>query len=86
MTNLLVEGGGGLLGLLNDSGQIDEVHAFIGPKLIGGQGVSPIVGRGLERISDAADYQLVSVDYIEGDVHCVWRKIDLGQTPDLRRQ
>ncbi len=86
VTNLLVEGGGGLLGLLNDSGQTDEVHAFIGPKLIGGQGVSPVVGRGLERISDAADYQLVSVDYIEGDVHCVWRKIDLGQTPDLRRQ
>ena len=40
----------------------------------------------MERISDAADYQLVNVDYIDGDVHCVWRKIDLGQTPDFRRQ
>ena len=36
MTNILVEGGGQLLGSLLDLGQIDEVHAFIAPKLIGG--------------------------------------------------
>ena len=36
MTNVLVEGGGQLLGSLLDAGQIDEVHAFIAPKLIGG--------------------------------------------------
>jgi diaminohydroxyphosphoribosylaminopyrimidine deaminase/5-amino-6-(5-phosphoribosylamino)uracil reductase len=36
MTNVLVEGGGQLLGSLWHAGQIDEVHAFIAPKLIGG--------------------------------------------------
>ncbi len=38
MTNVLVEGGAALLGLLFQERQIDEVHAFIAPKLIGGAG------------------------------------------------
>ena len=36
MTNVLVEGGSQLLGSLFDAGEIDEVHVFIAPKLIGG--------------------------------------------------
>jgi diaminohydroxyphosphoribosylaminopyrimidine deaminase/5-amino-6-(5-phosphoribosylamino)uracil reductase len=74
MTNVLVEGGGGMLGLLNDLGQIDEVQAFIGPKLIGGQGVAPVVGDGGQAMTDASAFDLVSAKAIEGDVHCVWRK------------
>ncbi|MEX0712634.1 MAG: bifunctional diaminohydroxyphosphoribosylaminopyrimidine deaminase/5-amino-6-(5-phosphoribosylamino)uracil reductase RibD [Pirellulales bacterium] len=54
MTNVLVEGGAGLLGSLLDAGQIDEVHAFIAPKLIGGLGAaSPFGGEGLEDIEAA---------------------------------
>lgn len=74
VTNLLVEGGGGLLGLLNDLGQIDEVHAFIGSKLVGGQGVLPVSGEGLARIADSASFALSRVDPVDGDVYCVWRK------------
>jgi diaminohydroxyphosphoribosylaminopyrimidine deaminase/5-amino-6-(5-phosphoribosylamino)uracil reductase len=36
-TNILVEGGGTLLGSLFDAGEIDEVHAFIAPQIIGGR-------------------------------------------------
>jgi diaminohydroxyphosphoribosylaminopyrimidine deaminase/5-amino-6-(5-phosphoribosylamino)uracil reductase len=74
-TNVLVEGGGGFLGLLNDAGQIDEVHAFIGPKLIGGEGVWPVAGKGSSVMSDAGAFHLIRVEPIHGDVYCTWRKV-----------
>ena len=55
MTNVLVEGGSQLLGSLFDAGQIDEVHVFIAPKLIGGRKLlSPIGGQGIVAMSQAA--------------------------------
>ena len=54
MTNVLVEGGGQLLGSLFDTRQIDEVHCFIAPKLIGGAGASgPLAGTGLAMMAKA---------------------------------
>jgi len=51
-TNVLVEGGQGLLGSLRDLRQIDECHAFIAPKIIGGQSaLSPIGGQGISRVA-----------------------------------
>ncbi len=56
MTNLLVEGGSQLLGSLFDADQIDEVHAFIAPKLIGGhEAPSPIGGAGIDLMARAAE-------------------------------
>jgi len=61
LTNILVEGGGGLLGAMFDIGQIDEVHAFIAPKLIGGKATpTPLGGEGQEQIP-----QLASLDSFE---------------------
>ncbi len=52
-TNVLVEGGGQLLGSLFDLRQIDECEVFIAPKLIGGSSaVSPISGLGIATIPD----------------------------------
>jgi diaminohydroxyphosphoribosylaminopyrimidine deaminase/5-amino-6-(5-phosphoribosylamino)uracil reductase len=54
MTNVLVEGGGRLLGTLFDLRAIDEVHVFIAPKLIGGESaIAPLGGQGIEKIADA---------------------------------
>ncbi|MBA4106327.1 MAG: bifunctional diaminohydroxyphosphoribosylaminopyrimidine deaminase/5-amino-6-(5-phosphoribosylamino)uracil reductase RibD [Pirellula sp.] len=53
MTNILVEGGAKVLGALLDAGAIDEVHAFIAPKLIGGPGPGPIAGMGLALMANA---------------------------------
>ena len=54
MTNMLVEGGRQVLGSLLDAGQIDEVHAFIAPKLVGGAGaLTPMGGIGLDRMDQA---------------------------------
>jgi len=73
LTNLLVEGGGRLLGSLLDARAIDEVHVFIAPKLIGGAAAgSPIAGEGLERMSEALalekpDWRQVGTDiYLHG--------------------
>jgi diaminohydroxyphosphoribosylaminopyrimidine deaminase/5-amino-6-(5-phosphoribosylamino)uracil reductase len=54
MTNVLVEGGAGLLGSLFDEGLIDEVHVFIAPKLVGGaEAPSPLGGRGRDALAAA---------------------------------
>ncbi|MDX1964642.1 MAG: bifunctional diaminohydroxyphosphoribosylaminopyrimidine deaminase/5-amino-6-(5-phosphoribosylamino)uracil reductase RibD [Pirellulales bacterium] len=51
VTNLLVEGGSRVLGSLHDAGRIDEVWAFIAPKLVGGfLAPTPFAGHGLEQI------------------------------------
>jgi diaminohydroxyphosphoribosylaminopyrimidine deaminase/5-amino-6-(5-phosphoribosylamino)uracil reductase len=73
MTNVLVEGGGRLLGALFDLRAIDEFHVFIAPKLIGGAAaVSPLAAAGSEKMSDAlmlvdAQWQRMGDDmYVRG--------------------
>ena len=47
VVNLLVEGGGKILGSLFDSGLVDKIHAFVAPVIIGGaEAASPVEGRG----------------------------------------
>ena len=69
MTNVLVEGGGGVLGGFFDERLIDEVHAFIAPKLIGGRrALSPFSGRGIESMGDALRLKDLRVEMIGDDV------------------
>ncbi len=49
--SLLVEGGAGLLGSFFDKHLIDEVWAYIAPKLLGGEGLMPIGGETKEKMS-----------------------------------
>jgi diaminohydroxyphosphoribosylaminopyrimidine deaminase/5-amino-6-(5-phosphoribosylamino)uracil reductase len=69
MTNVLVEGGAQLLGSLFDAQQIDEVHAFIAPKLAGGANApSPLAGEGVTLMENALRldqprYEQVGDDY-----------------------
>lgn len=54
MTNVLVEGGGEVLGGLFDEQLVDEVHAFIAPMIAGGrEAKSPVAGEGVELMSAA---------------------------------
>lgn len=54
MTNILVEGGSQLLGLMWDERQINEVFSFIAPKIAGGRdAISPIGGQGIRNMEDA---------------------------------
>jgi diaminohydroxyphosphoribosylaminopyrimidine deaminase/5-amino-6-(5-phosphoribosylamino)uracil reductase len=70
MTNVLVEGGGVLLGALFDGRLIDEVHVFIAPRLLGGRAApSPLAGLGLAKIEQACRLSDVQVREVEGDVY-----------------
>ena len=76
VTNLLVEGGGTLLGLLFDLALIDEVHVFIAPKLVGGSGAAtPIGGIGLANMTEAIPLQRPIIELVGTDMYCHGRVI-----------
>lgn len=69
MTNLLVEGGAGLLGTLRDAGEIDEVMVFIAPVLVGGEKApSPMAGLGVETIGAGLRLSEWWIELVESDV------------------
>jgi diaminohydroxyphosphoribosylaminopyrimidine deaminase/5-amino-6-(5-phosphoribosylamino)uracil reductase len=70
MTNVLVEGGGQLLGSLLDTGSIDEVHVFLAPKLVGGaSAVGPVAGEGIAQMSQALMLDQPEVQQVDSDVY-----------------
>ena len=72
-TNVMVEGGGKILGALNDLSQIDEVHVFTGAKLLGGQtALSPVGGTGADLMKAAMELELQQVERIENDVYAIY--------------
>ncbi len=78
MTNLLVEGGSQVFGLLFDLRLIDEVHAFIAPKLIGGsQAVPVIAGRGLAEMEFPCRLIAPQVSTVDGDIY-VCARTEMG--------
>ena len=69
-TNVLVEGGGAVLGSFLDAGAVDEVHVFIAPRLAGGADApTPVGGRGVEQIAEALALAECRVEVVEGDVY-----------------
>ncbi len=74
MTNVLVEGGSHLFGTLFDMRAVDEVHAFIAPRIAGGEtAASPIRGQGIERMASALRLADIAIEELEGDVHIFGR-------------
>ncbi|MGL4594997.1 MAG: bifunctional diaminohydroxyphosphoribosylaminopyrimidine deaminase/5-amino-6-(5-phosphoribosylamino)uracil reductase RibD [Thermoguttaceae bacterium] len=70
ITNLLVEGGGHLLGTLFDMQLIDECHVFISPKLVGGKSaVVPIGGFGLSDMENAAKIESPAIEILHHDIY-----------------
>jgi diaminohydroxyphosphoribosylaminopyrimidine deaminase/5-amino-6-(5-phosphoribosylamino)uracil reductase len=74
-TNLLVEGGSTVLGSFLDAGEIDEVHVFLAPLLIGGAtATSAVAGRGAEKIAEGLRLARWEVRSVDGDVYLHGRK------------
>ncbi len=70
MTNILVEGGSQLFGMLLDARQIDEVHVFIAPKLFGGEKApSPIGGAGVSDVSAARQLERMQIQTLGEDIY-----------------
>lgn len=69
MTNVLVEGGAGVLGTFHDAHAIDEVWAFIAPVLVGGdRALSPIGGVGVGTVAEGLRLRDVHIERIGDDV------------------
>lgn len=69
ITNVLVEGGGTLIGSLFDEGLVDRVMFFISPKIIGGtQAISSVMGKGVSRIDKAIKLGIPKVRRFGEDV------------------
>jgi diaminohydroxyphosphoribosylaminopyrimidine deaminase/5-amino-6-(5-phosphoribosylamino)uracil reductase len=70
MTNVLVEGGGRLLGTLFEMRTIDEVHVFVAPKIAGGETAPRAVGgAGIDRMVDALALGDITIEELDGDVY-----------------
>lgn len=68
-TNILVEGGGQILGRFLDGGLLDEVHVFIAPKLIGGSAAkSPLAGDGALLLAETTHFEQVAVECVDSDL------------------
>jgi len=69
MTNLLVEGGGGLLGSFFDADAIDEYFIAIAPKVVGGrQALGPLGGQGIGMLADSPRFESPLIERVEDDV------------------
>jgi diaminohydroxyphosphoribosylaminopyrimidine deaminase/5-amino-6-(5-phosphoribosylamino)uracil reductase len=70
MTNVLVEGGAGVLGAFLDANCADECHVFIAPKIIGGDTApGPVKGTGIDRIADALQLRDLEIATSGNDVY-----------------
>lgn len=70
MTNVLIEAGGHVIGDFLDQRLINEVHAFVAPKLTGGQNaLSPIGGTGIDLMSQAITLRDTEVQTLNGDIY-----------------
>ena len=67
--SLLLEGGGTLNAAFLEAGCVDEVWAFIAPKIIGGEGAkTPVSGKGIDKMSEAINLQDIDIQNINGDI------------------
>ena len=70
LTNLLVEGGSGVLGSFLDAKLIDEVHVFLAPRMVGGATArTPVGGVGVETIAQALTLADWTVEKCAGDLY-----------------
>lgn len=68
-TSVLLEGGGGLAGAMLKEGLVDKLEFFIAPKLVGGNGPSPLSGLNIGLMAEAIMLNDLSVDMSTGDLH-----------------
>jgi diaminohydroxyphosphoribosylaminopyrimidine deaminase/5-amino-6-(5-phosphoribosylamino)uracil reductase len=70
MTNVLLEGGGQLLGTFFDQQLIDECHIFVAPKIVGGaDAIGPLSGRGVEQMAAAVGLIEPQIESVDGDIY-----------------
>ena len=67
---MLVEGGGATLGGFFECDAVDEVHVFIGPKLIGGtRSKAAVVNPDCDVLAQCGRWTTETVENIDGDAY-----------------
>jgi len=66
---VLLEGGGRLAGTLIQERQVDKIEFFIAPKLVGGDGPSPLSGLHIKCMAEAIAIKELHLDMYSGDLH-----------------
>lgn len=89
VTNLLIEGGGRVLGAFLDAGEVDEAEAYLAPKLLGGEPRHvPALGQGVGDLALASRIPDPEITILDGDVRIrgiipqPWRSRALDGGPD----
>lgn len=68
ISNILVEGGGTLIGSLFDEGLVDKILFFMSPKIIGGRdAATSVMGKGITRIDKAIKLKDIKLRYMGED-------------------
>lgn len=68
LTSVLVEGGAELHASVFRENLVCEVQAYIAPKIVGGDGLSPVGNMGLENMMNAAALSIDQTELLGGDV------------------
>lgn len=77
MTNILVEGGGRLIGSFFDAGEVDEVDIFLACKIDGGtHDATPVRGRGAALMSQALQLGDMTWHQIDNDIRVQGRFLE----------
>ncbi len=66
--NLLVEGGGEIIGSFFENNLVDKVFVFVCPKFLGGQNAKVIGGKGIPKLEDAIRLYDVTALRFENDI------------------
>jgi len=74
ITRVLCEGGGKLAATLLGADLVDEIALFSAGKVIGGDGVPGVGAFGLDRLADAPEFELESVEPVGADTLSLWRR------------
>ncbi len=74
MTNVLVEGGGSVLGSFFAANLIDEVHVFVAPSILGGMRAKhPVMGEGADAPSNGRPLRIMEARSVDGDWYLAGR-------------
>jgi diaminohydroxyphosphoribosylaminopyrimidine deaminase/5-amino-6-(5-phosphoribosylamino)uracil reductase len=69
LTNILVEGGSRVITSMIEDRLVDKVMVFIAPIIIGGEDAkSPILGKGIDRINEAAEIDEITIKRFSDDI------------------
>lgn len=73
INSILLEGGGTLNYSALQAGIVNEIAAFIAPKIVGGNAKTPVGGTGVDNLEEAHMLKLLSMESSDGDIYARYK-------------